>query len=100
MRQSRVLALFALFTTPSLALAQKPSAKSDELPHPKSLEEFQSAAKKVLDAEQVPGAGIALLRDLSVRSLKLGGGLRPPSDGRRGLASALGLPPSNRIARA
>ena len=61
MRQSRVLALFALFTTPSLALAQKPSAKSDELPHPKSLEEFQSAAKKVLDAEQVPGTGIALV---------------------------------------
>jgi CubicO group peptidase (beta-lactamase class C family) len=46
---------------PSLALAQKPSTKKDELPHPKTLEEFQSAAKKILDAEHVPGAGIALV---------------------------------------
>jgi len=60
MRQSRVLALFALFITPSLVLSNNRREK-DELPHPKSLEEFQSAAKKVLDAEHVPGAGIALV---------------------------------------
>jgi len=61
MRQSRVLALFALCITPSLVLSQQSPAKKDELPHPKSLEEFQSAARKVLDTEHVPGAGIALV---------------------------------------
>jgi CubicO group peptidase (beta-lactamase class C family) len=66
MYKSRVLALFALFVTPSLVLPQNSSSKKDELPHPKTLEEFQSAAKKILDAERVPGAGIALIRNGSV----------------------------------
>ena len=61
MRPSRWLFSFALCAAPCLVLAQQPSAKKDELPHPKTLGEFQSAAKKILDAEHVPGAALALV---------------------------------------
>lgn len=37
------------------------ASKKVELPHPKTLEELQSAMKLVLDKEQVPGAGVALV---------------------------------------
>jgi len=36
-------------------------AKKEELPHPKTLEELQSAMRQVLDKEHVPGAGVALV---------------------------------------
>src|SRR6266436_1934886 len=58
---TRIAALLAFLAAPSLLLAQQSPTKKDELPHPKSLEEFQSAARKVLDTEHVPGAGIALV---------------------------------------
>jgi CubicO group peptidase (beta-lactamase class C family) len=61
MRPSRWLFPLALCVAPSLVLAQQPSAKKDELPHPKTLDEFQSAAKSILEKEHVPGAGIALV---------------------------------------
>ncbi|HLK04785.1 MAG TPA: serine hydrolase domain-containing protein [Candidatus Acidoferrum sp.] len=61
MHPARPLLCLALCAAPGLLLAQQPSAKKDELPHPKSLEEFQSAAKSVLEKEHVPGAGIALV---------------------------------------
>jgi len=61
MRTRRIAALLVFLAVPSLLLSQQSPTKKDELPHPKSLEEFQSAAKKVLDAEHVPGAGIALV---------------------------------------
>jgi len=61
MRPARVFAFLTFLTIPSLVLAQQSTTKKEELPHPKSLEEFQSAAKKILDAEHVPGAGIALI---------------------------------------
>jgi len=61
MRICRIAALLVFLAAPSLLLPQQSPAKKDELPHPKTLEEFQSAAKKVLDDEHVPGAGIALV---------------------------------------
>jgi len=61
MRKTRIAALLFVLAVPSVLLSQQSPAKKDELPHPKSLEEFQSAAKKVLDSEHVPGAGIALV---------------------------------------
>jgi CubicO group peptidase (beta-lactamase class C family) len=66
MRPARFLGLLTLLTTPWFLFAQQPPAKKDELPHPKTTEEFQSAAKKVLDTERVPGAGIALVSNGSV----------------------------------
>jgi CubicO group peptidase (beta-lactamase class C family) len=35
--------------------------KKEELPHPKTLEELQSAMRQVLDKTHVPGAGVALV---------------------------------------
>lgn len=61
MRFTSVVALLTLSAFPPLLRGQQQSVKKDELPNPKTLEEFQSAAKKVLDAEHVPGAGIALV---------------------------------------
>ncbi|HXJ45180.1 MAG TPA: serine hydrolase domain-containing protein [Candidatus Dormibacteraeota bacterium] len=61
MRITQIAALLFVLAVPSLLLSQQSPTKKEELPHPKSLEEFQSAAKKVLDAEHVPGAGIALV---------------------------------------
>src|SRR5215470_10295701 len=62
MRRARAFtASLILLATPSLLLAQKPENKKPELPHPKTLDEFQSAAKKILDDTHVPGAGIALV---------------------------------------
>ncbi len=61
MHPCRWLFSLALCAAPSLILAQQPSPKKDELPHPKTLDEFQSAAKSVLEKEHVPGAGIALV---------------------------------------
>ncbi|GAC1634449.1 MAG: serine hydrolase [Candidatus Acidiferrum sp.] len=61
MRPSRWLFSLAFCAAPSLILAQQPSPKKDELPHPKTLDEFQSAAKSALEKEHVPGAGIALV---------------------------------------
>jgi len=66
MRPARFFALLVLFVFSPVLFAQQPPAKKDELPHPKTLEEFQSAAKKVLDAEHVPGAGIALVSNGSL----------------------------------
>ena len=37
------------------------AAKREELPHPKTLEELQSAMRQVLNKEHVPGAGVALV---------------------------------------
>lgn len=56
----RLLAL-TLSLTASLACAQHPAEKKEEPPKPKSLAEFQSAAKTILEKEHVPGAGIALI---------------------------------------
>src|SRR5437899_2437078 len=50
MRTRRIAALLVCLAAPSLLLSQQSPTKKDELPHPKSLEEFQSAARKVLDA--------------------------------------------------
>jgi CubicO group peptidase (beta-lactamase class C family) len=66
MRPARVFTVLTLLAVPSLLVAQNAPAKRDELPHPKTLEEFQSAAKKILDAEHVPGAGIALISNGSL----------------------------------
>ncbi|MBS1840459.1 MAG: beta-lactamase family protein [Acidobacteria bacterium] len=55
------LCSLSLCATSSLALAQQPSEKKDEPPQPKSLAEFQSAAKSILEKEHIPGAGIALI---------------------------------------
>jgi len=61
MRFTSVVALLTLLAFSPLLRGQQQSVKKDELPHPKTLEEFQSAARKALDAEHVPGAGIALV---------------------------------------
>jgi CubicO group peptidase (beta-lactamase class C family) len=61
MRLVRIPALLTLFAIPSTLLAQQAPLKKDEPPPPKTLAEFQSAAKKILGAERVPGAGIALI---------------------------------------
>ncbi len=66
MGSTRVVAILISLLLPALLPAQEPIPKKDELPHPKTLEEFQSAAKKVLDAEHVPGAGIALIANGSL----------------------------------
>jgi CubicO group peptidase (beta-lactamase class C family) len=66
MRTARIFAFLTLFAIPLFLCAQQPSAKKDELPHPKTLEELQSAMKHVVDVEHVPGAGIALVSNGSV----------------------------------
>jgi len=43
------------------ALAQQAPQQTEELPHPKTLEELQKAMKDALDKEHVPGAGVALV---------------------------------------
>jgi len=63
MRPTQVLSLIVFVATPLLLFAQHPSANKEELPHPKTLEEFQSAAKKILEAQHVPGAGFAFVSD-------------------------------------
>ena len=49
--------LVVLVLCPSAASAQQ----KEELPHPKTLQELQKAMQDVLDKEQVPGAGVALV---------------------------------------
>jgi len=66
MRPVRAFAFLLLLAASPVLLAQTPAAKKDELPHPKTLEEFQSTAKKILDTEHVPGAGIALVSNGSL----------------------------------
>jgi len=61
MRAVRWLTILLFFCVPSFLTCQQPSPKKDELPHPKTLEEFQSAAKRIVETEHVPGAGIALI---------------------------------------
>jgi CubicO group peptidase (beta-lactamase class C family) len=61
MRPARWLLALALSLTVSLACAQRPTEKKTEARQPKSLAEFQSAAKSILEREHVPGAGIALI---------------------------------------
>jgi len=61
MRTRRIAALLVFLAVPSLLLSQQSPTKKDELPHPKIARRIQSAAKKVLEAEHVPGAGIALV---------------------------------------
>jgi CubicO group peptidase (beta-lactamase class C family) len=52
------LLLFApLAVCPSRGAAQQ----KEDLPHPKTVEEFKKAIKEVLDKERVPGAGVALI---------------------------------------
>ena len=62
----RPLIAFALFLSTSLAQAQQPLGKKDELPHPQTLAELQSAMKSVLEKEKVPGAGVALVSNGAV----------------------------------
>jgi len=47
----------AILLTPTQGIAQQKA----ELSHPKTLQELQQAMKDVLDKEQVPGAGVALV---------------------------------------
>src|SRR5215475_7197915 len=61
MRPVRWFTILLLFCAPWQLACQQPSPKKDELPHPKTLEEFQSVAKKIVEGEHVPGAGIALI---------------------------------------
>ena len=61
MRAVRWFTILLFIHTPLSLICQQPSDKKDELPHPKTLEEFQSAARKIVEAEHVPGAGIALI---------------------------------------
>jgi CubicO group peptidase (beta-lactamase class C family) len=61
MRPARWLLPLALLLTASLACAQRPAEKKEEPPQPKSLAEFQSAAKSIVEKEHIPGAGIALI---------------------------------------
>src|SRR5258708_11771084 len=68
MRTRRIAALLVFLAAPSLLLPQQSPAKKDELPHPKSLQAFTSAAKKGPEAEHVPGAGIALVPNGQVLS--------------------------------
>lgn len=66
MRPARVFTILAILAIPFSLFAQQPPAKKDELPHPKTLEELQSAMKKVVDDNHVPGAGIALVSNGSI----------------------------------
>jgi len=66
MCSARPLIAFALFLSTSLAQAQQPPEKKDELPHPQTLAELQSAMKSVLEKEKVPGAGVALVSNGAV----------------------------------
>jgi len=52
--------LLALACSPLIPLHVAAQQK-DELPHPKTIAELQSAMKGVLDKEHVPGAGVALV---------------------------------------
>jgi len=61
MRAVRWFTILLFFSAPWPLTCQQASPKKDELPHPKTIEEFQSAAKKILDSEHIPGAGIALI---------------------------------------
>src|SRR3989442_10845762 len=56
-RFAAFLSLFAGLLMPSPVLAQQ----TNDLPHPRTLEELQKAMKDVLDRERVPGAGVALI---------------------------------------
>src|SRR5215475_1325221 len=66
MSPTRVAAVLICLLVPTLLSAQQSPPKKNELPHPKTIEEFQSAAKKVIDSEHVPGAGIALIANGSL----------------------------------
>ena len=66
MRPTRVVAILISFFITALLSAQQPPSKKNDLPHPKTLEEFQSAAKKIIESEHVPGAGIALISNGTV----------------------------------
>jgi CubicO group peptidase (beta-lactamase class C family) len=66
MRPAHVSALLTFLVIPFSLFAQQPPTKKDELPHPKTLEELQSAMKHVLDVEHIPGAGVALISNGSV----------------------------------
>src|SRR5215475_4918660 len=61
MRAVHWFTILLLFSAPSHSICQQPSERKDELPHPKTLEEFQAAARKIVETEHVPGAGIALI---------------------------------------
>jgi CubicO group peptidase (beta-lactamase class C family) len=66
MRSAGPMVALTLLLFPGLLEAQQPPDKKDELPHPKSLEQLQSAMKSVLEKEKVPGAGIALVSNGSL----------------------------------
>jgi CubicO group peptidase (beta-lactamase class C family) len=57
---SLAVAIAAAMSIARMANGQT-AGKKEELPHPKTLEELQSAMKQVLDKEHVPGAGVALV---------------------------------------
>ncbi|HWZ99204.1 MAG TPA: serine hydrolase [Candidatus Dormibacteraeota bacterium] len=64
MRQACWLLLLSLFFAPAFLCAQQQPEKPEKkeaLPHPKTLAEFQSAAKNTIEKEHVPGVGIALI---------------------------------------
>lgn len=45
----------------ALAGALRAQQSKDEMPHPKTLEEFQAEAAKIVEREHIPGAGVALV---------------------------------------
>lgn len=57
-RLSLGLSFAAALLLPFPACAQQ---KKEELPHPKTLDEFQKAAKEVIEKRHLPGAGLALV---------------------------------------
>ena len=58
---SKIIYLFFALTLLFLPMPGRAQQKEDLLPHPKTLEELQTAMKSVLDKEHVPGAGVALV---------------------------------------
>jgi CubicO group peptidase (beta-lactamase class C family) len=57
-RLTLVWLIAAAFGTASAALAQE---KKDQVPHPKTLDEFKAEAAKIIEREHLPGAGAALV---------------------------------------
>jgi len=58
--------LSVLMAIPTVVFAQQSPQKKGELPHPQTLEEFRAAAKKIVETEHVPGAGMALIANGSL----------------------------------
>jgi CubicO group peptidase (beta-lactamase class C family) len=62
MRRDELPAVMSVLAIAMLLIpAPCPAQQKEEQPHPKTLQELQTAMKSVLDREHVPGAGVALV---------------------------------------